>query len=71
MGGRYSFEGGLSRPFLISQRKEANVADRWNKEHNDWDLGFRRGIMDKEFESWLLLVSMTLFDLRYGVDRAS
>ena len=35
----YFFEGCFTDLFLISQKEEATVADCWNKDQNDWDLG--------------------------------
>lgn len=57
--------------FLISQKKEVTVANCWDREHNIWDLGFRRGILDGVFESWLGLVSMIdPIGLGDSIDRA-
>lgn len=43
--------------FLLSNRKEDTIAGCWNEEHRGWDLGFRSSLFDREFDSWLGLIS--------------
>lgn len=43
--------------FRISSRKDDTISNCWNEEQQDWDLGFRGGLHDREVNSWLGLVN--------------
>ncbi|XP_022149391.1 uncharacterized protein LOC111017819 [Momordica charantia] len=42
--------------YAISLKKEAVVADCWSNVYKTWDLGFRRGLFDRELECWTRMV---------------
>lgn len=41
---------------FISLKNGATVIECSNSDTNDWDLDFRKHIMDREFDSWIGLV---------------
>lgn len=72
--GSSSLEETFPDLYNISMKK-ASEADCWNSDNNenDWDLGFRRGILDREFYSWLGMASkidVVTLRLGDGLDRA-
>lgn len=44
MAGDQTLEKAFSDLFLISTRKEDTIDRCWNKDQQDWDLGFRQRI---------------------------
>lgn len=71
ISGSSSLEEAFPDRFHFSGKKRPSLEECWNRENSDWDLGFSRCILDREFESWLhfrtLIVTSRLGD---GVVRA-
>lgn len=42
--------------FAISHKKEAMIADYWDNDNETWIVALRRGLFDREFQSWVALV---------------
>lgn len=44
--------------FVVSLKQNATLAECWNSVQNSWDLGFRRGLFDREIASWESLIQL-------------
>lgn len=55
--------------YRISTKKDSTVAKCWNSEQNDWSLGFKRGIMERELNSWMRLEMLNSFRWGLGEDK--
>lgn len=42
--------------FALSQKKEALIVDCWDDENKTWNLGLRRSLFNREFQSWVAFV---------------
>lgn len=56
--------------FNLSTKKDATIAECWNKVENDRNLGLRRGLFDWKIDSWVELISVIdVVRLGEGEDR--